>query len=519
MDHPMANQLGAIKHIVQLMLENRSFDQMLGFLYESTGNVSPTGQPYEGLTGNESNPDDAGRDIKVFKIDQNAPHPYFMPGADPGEGYQHTNYQLFQTDDPQHGQIPTNKGFVIDFKAAIASDLAKGFQDTLPNTQPSEIMGMYSPEMLPVMSSLAKGFAVCDQWFSSAPTQTLPNRGFAAAATSLGFLQNAHAKFFTTQSIFGQMSKSNVDWGIYGYNRDPMTRMDFPDTQAAADTHYGHFRDFQEHAGDGTLPAYSFLEPDWGSGGNSQHPNYDVAKGEKLISDVYYALRNGPNWSDTLLVITFDEHGGNYDHVPPPWGATPPDDSLGEFGFDFTRFGVRVPALLISPRIVAGTVFRAKGGKTIDHTSVLKTIELRWGLDPLTARDKAAPDLGDVLTLANARTDDPLHGVEVPVSNEQHPNAAQPSPIDRIQAEKVATLPVRNVQGSYEEHQVPPDLNTSADVGEYIQTRTAAWRLHLQRRQQRRQKRAAARKGAGARRRAAPRRSRPARSARRKGKS
>jgi len=486
----MANQLGAIKHIVQLMLENRSFDQMLGFLYENTGNKSPTGQDYEGLTGNESNPDGAGHDVKVYKITPDSPHPYLMPGADPGEGYHHTNYQLFQTDDPQAGQVPSNKGFVIDFKAAIASDLAKGFEDTLTGTDPSEIMGMYSPEMLPVMSALAKGFAVCDQWFSSAPTQTLPNRGFAAAATSLGFMQNAHAKFFTCQSIFGRMSKENIDWAVYGYNREPMTRMDFPDTMAAPDKHFGHFRDFEERAGDGTLPAYSFLEPDWGSGGNSQHPNYDVAKGEQLMHDVYYALRNGPAWNDTLLVITYDEHGGNYDHVPPPWGATPPDDSLGEFGFDFTRFGVRVPALLVSPRIVAGSVFRARRG-TIDHTSVLKTVGLRFGLDPLTARDKAAPDLGDVLKLAAPRTDDPLQGVDVPINPETHPDPAQPTPIDLIHAEKVALLPLRNEQGSYDQHEKPP-LPTSAAVGEYIQTRTAAWRQHRERRQHRREKREAA---------------------------
>src|SRR5262249_8781516 len=155
------------------------------------GNRSPTGQPYEGLTGRESNPDDTGREIPVYKINKSAPHPYLMPGADPGEGFQHTNYQLFSTDDPQKGQVPTNRGFVIDFKAAIASDLAKGFKDTLTGTDPSEIMGMYSPEMLPIMSGLARGFAVCDHWFSSAPTQTLPNRGFAAAATSLGFLSNS----------------------------------------------------------------------------------------------------------------------------------------------------------------------------------------------------------------------------------------------------------------------------------------------------------------------------------------
>ena len=124
----MANRLPAIKHIVQLMLENRSFDQVLGFLYTANGNKSPTNQPFEGLTGNETNPDDAGRPIKVYKIDRNAPHPYLMPGADPGEGFQNTNYQLFCTDDPAPGAVPTNQGFVINFKAAIQSDQAVGFR-------------------------------------------------------------------------------------------------------------------------------------------------------------------------------------------------------------------------------------------------------------------------------------------------------------------------------------------------------------------------------------------------------
>src|SRR5208283_3354535 len=146
----MANQLSAIKHIVQLMLENRSFDQMLGFLYEANGNKSATGQPFEGLTGNESNPDDTGREINVFKIDRTAKHPYLMPGADPGEGFQNTSYQLFSTDDPEAGEIPTNKGFVMNFKSAVASDEANHFKDSLPGTKPSDVMGMYDPEMLPI---------------------------------------------------------------------------------------------------------------------------------------------------------------------------------------------------------------------------------------------------------------------------------------------------------------------------------------------------------------------------------
>lgn len=187
----MANQLSKIKHVVQLMLENRSFDQMLGYLYFNDGNKSPkTGQAYEGLTGNEFNLDDTGQQVKVYPITAAAPHPYFMPGADPGEGLQNTNYQLFSGFDPKPGATPKNDGFVVNFKAAIASDLAHHYNDTLPGTDPSEVMGMYSPEMLPVMSALAKGFAVCDQWFCAAPTQTIPNRAFAGAATSQGHLDN-----------------------------------------------------------------------------------------------------------------------------------------------------------------------------------------------------------------------------------------------------------------------------------------------------------------------------------------
>ncbi len=131
----MANRLSKIKHVVQLMLENRSFDQMLGFLYEDSGNRSPkTGQPFEGLTGAEFNLDDTGRPVKVYKITSASPHPYFMPGADPGEGFQNTNYQLFSSFDPKPGTVPKNDGFVVNFKAAIASDLAHHYHDTLPGT-------------------------------------------------------------------------------------------------------------------------------------------------------------------------------------------------------------------------------------------------------------------------------------------------------------------------------------------------------------------------------------------------
>jgi phospholipase C len=280
---------------------------------------------------------------------------------------------------------------------------------------------------------------------------------------------------FTVPSIFGLLSKHQLDWSIFGYNHDPLTRGSFPDTLSAPHSHFGRFVDFQAAAKQGKLAAFTFLEPEWSSTGNSQHPNYDVALGEQLIHDVYYTLRGGPAWNQTLLIITYDEHGGNYDHVSPPGGATPPDATPGEFGFDFTRFGVRVPAVLVSPLIKAGTVFRAEG-TPIDHTSILKTVEQRWGLPPLTARDRAAPDLGAVLTLAAPRTDDPLAGVTVPTSHGTSPHTASdpPSGLLRIHAEMVAKLPVPDANGSVR-HTMPP-LETSAECDAYIDARTLAWK-------------------------------------------
>jgi phospholipase C len=212
----------------------------------------------------------------------------------------------------------------------------------------------------------------------------------------------------------------------------------------------------------------------WESTGNSQHPNYNVALGEQLIHDVYYALRNGPAWNQTLLIITYDEHGGCYDHVPPPLGALPPDNSAGEYGFDFTRFGVRVPTVLVSPLIAAGSVFRvAPGTMPLDHTSILKTIERRWQLASLTARDAAAQDIGPALTFATPRTDDPLQGVVVPTAKTPASVATRASHLQEIQAQLVSQLPVPDRAGRA--HQELPRLRTNKDYRQYIRKQLAAW--------------------------------------------
>jgi phospholipase C len=250
----------------------------------------------------------------------------------------------------------------------------------------------------------------------------MPNRAFACAATSQGHMDDK-THTFTSPTIFGLLDAAGLGWTVYGYDEEPLTKATFTQISSADASHFGKFTDFQAAAAAGTLPPYTFLEPSWSSTGNSQHPNYDVALGEQLIHDVYEALLAGPGWPGTLLVITYDEHGGCFDHVPPPWGATPPDSTVADttppFGFD--RFGVRVPTVLVSPLIAAGTVYRAAAG-TLDHTSILQTVEQRWNLPTLTARDAAAPAFGDVLTLTAPRTDDVLAGVTVP------PPASGPAP-------------------------------------------------------------------------------------------
>jgi phospholipase C len=465
--------LSSINHIVVLMLENRSFDHMLGFLYAKTENVSPTGDVFEGLRGTESNPGTDGMAVPISQIQTTDSNAYYMPGADPGEGYSATNSQLFGNVDPPVPAIATNQGFVTDFSYTLGWEESEHWS-ILPGTTADSIMGMFTPQMLPVLSGLASGYAVCDQWFASVPTETLPNRAFVCAATSQGHMDD-NTKKYTCPTIFGLLSEHNVSWSIYGYVDPPLTRLDFPDTTDADDSHFGVFADFQAAAAKGTLPAYTFLEPSWDAAGNSQHPNYNVALGEQLIHDTYYALRNGPSWNQTLLIITYDEHGGCYDHIAPPLGAVPPDSSTGEYGFDFTRFGVRVPTILISPLIAAGTVFRvAADAMPLDHTSILKTVEVRWNLPSLTARDAAALDVGAVLTLIQARTDDPLAGVVVPVAPAQDPvDAARPSHLQQVQAELVSQLLVPDANGGV--HHTMPPLKTNSEYRAYIRTRTAAW--------------------------------------------
>jgi phospholipase C len=229
----------------------------------------------------------------------------------------------------------------------------------------------------------------------------------------------------------------------------------------------GSFDTFKTALNEKTLPDYTFLEPIWGSKGNSQHSNYNVAAGEQYLLEIYNALKGSEYWEDTLLVITYDEHGGCYDHITPPDNAVSPPAKSKAFGFDFNRYGVRVPAVLISPWIEAGTVHRTKGNVPIDHTSILATLEEMFTLSPLTERDKAAPHLLDVLSpLAKPRTDDPLKGIVAPVAN---PAIVIKDHASQIQQMHAAALTDKHNRETGES-KTTPDFKSDAAVKSYIDT-------------------------------------------------
>lgn len=384
-----------IKHIVVLMLENRSFDSMLGRLY-------PKSAQFNGLSGSESNfyTDSKGtkREVNVWNTNDPGRQSSRLdfPSLDPGESFTDMNEQLFgNSANPPAGTVPTMSGFAQSYYTLSS-----------PNP-PDEIMHHYLPEQLPALSTLAKNYAVSDAWFASAPCQTNPNRFFLHTGTALGYENNFPFHFpYSQPTIFTRFNKKGIQNGWKIYCDDiPLTGA-LTDLWPYADQ-FVKYDTFQADAASGNLAPYSFIECNYMyDHPNDQHPPYDVRFGDALIADVYNKLQASPCWKNTLLIVIYDEHGGTYDHVPPP-SAPPPEPPRPGQVFAFDRFGVRVPAVIVSPYIRPGTIFRAPAGsQPYDHTSVIATLRNCFDLGgPLTNRDAKAPDLSSLLTL----TDDALN--------------------------------------------------------------------------------------------------------------
>jgi phospholipase C len=396
---------GPIRHVVLLTMENRSFDHMLGALQKAMpdidGVVTPNGVPRSNADKDGTYPQAAGASRRVK--------------PDPMHETKNVLRQL------ENG----NAGFVSDYSGAHADTSA---------AQRQEVMAYHDVGTLSALHTLARQFTVCDRWFSSVPGPTWTNRLFALSGTSLGrvrmptgiFDLNLHR--YQQDTIFDRLTAAKRTWRIYVGDFPLSLLFEHQRTPSAA-PHYFDIDAFAKHAkGDpDDFPEFAFIEPryvwPWT---DDDHPPHDTNDGERLIAGVYEAIRgNRALWESTLLVITYDEHGGFYDHVS-PGAATPPDDHHEEYTFD--SYGVRVPALLVSPWVEQTVVHQ-----TFDHTSVLRYLIDLWSLGPLGRRTAAAQSIEVAIRTTGApRTDTPATLAATRATKALARAAAAPKPPEHL---------------------------------------------------------------------------------------
>ncbi|HEV2713289.1 MAG TPA: alkaline phosphatase family protein [Gaiellaceae bacterium] len=375
------DNLSRIDHVVVLMLENRSFDHMLGYLRLEAG------LPLDGLEATMAN-SHAGKRYRVHHLASTK----LTKDQDPGHGGADVRQQL----------ADGNGGFVASYAKHNPRD---------PN--PGTVMGYYNGTDLPVYDHLAREYAVCDRWFCSVPGATWPNRLYAVCGRAAGSKDNRSRPLYALPSFVRHLDRAKVSWRWYAHEYVATLRLSderYRFSLAARNFRYFNRRtaalgrSFLEHAADGHLAAVSWIDPNFvdfdllgPTGSNDDHPPSDVKAGQQLVLALYTALSSSPNWPKTLLVITYDEHGGFFDHVSPPAAK---DSSPA-----FRSYGPRVPALVVSPWIPRGAV----SSELYDHTSIIKTILLRFcrradgSIPDMGARVAAANHLGGLLTLRRPR--------------------------------------------------------------------------------------------------------------------
>ena len=478
-----------INHVFVLMLENRSFDHLLGFS-GITGTDAVTHAP-TGLNGPPASASNTWNGT-VYPATPPAVDPML---ADPYHEFEDVVKQLCgqSAKYPSGGPYPpiNNSGFVSNFALdAIPKQPAKG-------ATPGDVMKCFDKSKLPVLTALAQEFAVCDSWFSSMPGPTWPNRFFALGASSADLdhspttwetvLWQGFSGFkFQNGSIFDR--GNGFKWRNYAGNKV------FTLAHALRGIHIWDVIRYSKFAGDVQDPNYpaqfTWIEPNYGHvtsdylGGNSQHPLDGVAGGEALMKATYEAIRNSPLWESSMLIIIWDEHGGFYDHVAPP-RAIPPGDvaqfnGANRTNFAFDQYGPRVPAVIISPLIPRNMIDH----RVYDHTSVLATVEHLFGLQPLTARDRGALDLLSLASLTLPRSDAPT---SIPLQPETELVQRQ-TPLDTLEVETPAATgandPIENtfnlpgfiyVAGKTDLELKPPELVPEAHAA-LVRDRTGSIR-------------------------------------------
>lgn len=358
-----SDQLPEVDHIVVVMMENHSFDNLLGVLGRGDGLTSGS----NGLP-DATNPDGHGHLVRSFHM----PTPCQVSGK-PSQSWNASHTQLAGG---------SNQGFVISDSGPVA-------------------MGYWNAVDLPFLDSLASTFPLADRYFASVLAQTYPNRRFLLAGTSLGLVDDTLPKGLPPNGlIFDSLNEHGIPWKNY-FTTLPTAGVFISSLgQPSISAGLVPIAAFYADCASGTLPAFSIVDPDFGK--QSEEDPQDIQYGDAFLAQVVHAVMSGPKWSKTLLVWTYDEHGGYYDHVPPPAAVTPDDVppmlSPTEVPGSFDRLGFRVPAGVVSPYARKDHVSHT----AYDHTSVLRLVETKWNLPALSRRDAAANDLLDMVDFRSA---------------------------------------------------------------------------------------------------------------------
>ena len=414
-----------ITHVFVLMLENHSFDHMFA-MSEIPGITAATTNNCNSYTVNNEPSSACVQTSTLLKMT-----------TDPGHEFMDVVQQLTGQTTYQPGHYPpiNNSGFAQNYATSTSEGTGLPAPDHV-----GDIMGCFATAtQLKTLYSLATSSTLCDQWYSSLPGPTWPNRFFAHGASSSGLDDSPSDKQicnwetgtgfeYPNGSIFQALSNAKIPYRFYHdssgipsfqsiYSDDPQNGSSLgavPQVSSLKGVSASDFELLGTFANDlqGPYPyPYTFIEPHYGDvsgsyiGGSSQHPMDDVYGGEGLLYAVYSAIRSSPYWNTSLLIVTYDEHGGFYDCVGPGTAPAPgdnPDYGYNKRGFDFKVYGVRVPAVIASPLIPAGV-----NHTLFDHSSIPKTLEKLWGLKALTARDGAANSITQLLLQA-PRTDCPM---------------------------------------------------------------------------------------------------------------
>lgn len=407
-----------IEHVVVYMLESRTMDSVLGWLYQegSPAHWIDAEPPFRGTSFDHFNEAD-GKKFPVYQYEDGGLGEDFVLAAPAIDPFHATSDSIKQQ----------WSGGYADYFAGKPPDMG-GY---VTNNLSGEPMVTFSPTQLPVLNGLARAYAVSDDWFSPMPGGTIANRAFALSGSNYNITVNCEgqpqyddfADVPRRQPIWKVLQNNGItDWKIYYavkwydavFTYHLYLRNQLPSVDKNKERYVSYLDNFLADAAAGMLPKFSFLEPAWiaPSGATSYHPGAtgDMVPGEVKLNQIYQALANSPKWDKTALVITFSKGGGLYDHVP-PGPAIPAWPGDASDGFNYDVLGPRVPTIVVSPLVDANAVFRSPTDRPLSATSLLSTLlewhgipRARWGLGDRVA---ASPVFANVFTRQEPRSDVP----------------------------------------------------------------------------------------------------------------